>query len=106
MAQIMKTCRNCGKQYEACRTPNPLGIPRWRDVACSPQCYQAYVSKVMAKREEELRAADNTLAQPQEPITTEIDNGVVEADEAEPEQEEAETTVSKKKKKVPSEEVV
>lgn len=36
MPKVMKTCKVCGKEYEACRTPNP-GVWRWRDVAC---CYE------------------------------------------------------------------
>lgn len=36
MPKAMKICKVCGKEYEACHTPNP-GVWRWRDVAC---CYE------------------------------------------------------------------
>lgn len=50
MARVMKTCRVCGKQYEACHTPNTSGVFRWRDVACSRECGSIYLERVMASR--------------------------------------------------------
>lgn len=35
----------CGKSYEACRTPNPNGVFRWREVACSYECAQQYIAQ-------------------------------------------------------------
>lgn len=51
MPRTTKFCKVCGKEYEACRTPNP-GIFRWRDVACSMECAQKYLHDVMVARGE------------------------------------------------------
>ena len=51
MAKVMKICKACGKEYEACHTPNP-GVFRWRDVACSPECAEKYIHDVMVARGE------------------------------------------------------
>jgi len=51
MAKTMLICKACGKEYEACRTPNP-GIFRWRDVACSEECARKYIHDVMVARGE------------------------------------------------------
>lgn len=64
MARVMKTCRVCGKQYEACHTPNTSGVFRWRDVACSRECGSIYLEQVMASR-----APQNTAAV-EETVTT------------------------------------
>lgn len=50
MAKVMKTCRVCGKQYEACHTPNPGGVFRWRDVACSLECAREYFDSIDKSR--------------------------------------------------------
>ncbi len=51
MAKVIRVCKNCGKEYEACRTakryPNAF---RWQDVACSPECGTAYFAAVLAAR--------------------------------------------------------
>lgn len=46
MPKRIMTCRVCGKSYEACKTLNTTGQFRWRDVACSPECGQAYLVKI------------------------------------------------------------
>ena len=51
MAKVMKICKACGKEYEACHTPNP-GVFRWRDIACSPECAEKYIHDVMVARGE------------------------------------------------------
>ena len=51
MPKVMKICKACGKEYEACQTPNP-GVFRWRDVACSPECAERYIRDVMIARGE------------------------------------------------------
>ena len=51
MAKTMLICKACGKEYEACRTPNP-GIFRWRDIACSEECARKYIHDVMVARGE------------------------------------------------------
>lgn len=52
MAEKMKTCRVCGKEYEACRQRN-TGVFRYRDVACSPECGRKYLKKIAASRDAE-----------------------------------------------------
>lgn len=51
MPKVMKTCRVCGKLYEACRTVNKTpGVFRWQEVACSPECGEVYLRKVTEAR--------------------------------------------------------
>lgn len=51
MPKVMKTCRVCGRSYEACRTVNSaLGVFRWQDVACSPECGATYLQKLNESR--------------------------------------------------------
>ena len=51
MPKVMKTCRVCGRSYEACRTVNnALGVFRWQDVACSPECGSIYLQKLNESR--------------------------------------------------------
>lgn len=46
-----KTCRVCGKKYEACRTSKISKIFRWQDVSCSPECGAEYLRRIEASRE-------------------------------------------------------
>jgi len=52
MPTVTKICKNCGKPYEACRTLKPRSskVFRWQDVACSPECGEAYLAAVIASR--------------------------------------------------------
>lgn len=51
MPKVMKTCRVCGRSYEACRTVNnALGVFRWQEVACSPECGSIYLQKLNESR--------------------------------------------------------
>lgn len=51
MPKVMKTCRVCGRSYEACRTVNnTLGVFRWQEVACSPECGSVYLQKLNESR--------------------------------------------------------
>lgn len=51
MPKVMKTCRVCGRSYEACRTTNSaLGVFRWQEVACSPECGATYLQKLNESR--------------------------------------------------------
>lgn len=53
MASAMKTCRVCGKAYEACHTVRKVaGVFRWQEVACSRECGSIYLAKVAASRME------------------------------------------------------
>lgn len=48
----MKICRVCGKQYRACRNSARTGVNvfRWQEVACSPECGEKYLKKVLEDR--------------------------------------------------------
>ena len=51
MAKVIKVCKNCGKEYEACHTAKRTSNAfRWQDVACSPECGAAYFAAVLAAR--------------------------------------------------------
>lgn len=51
MASVMKRCRVCGKEYEACHTlKHTDGAFRWQEVACSPQCGSVYLAKIRKAR--------------------------------------------------------
>lgn len=55
MAKAIKKCRVCGKPYEACHTARRIdGAFRWQDVACSPECGNIYLSRVMESRSENI----------------------------------------------------
>lgn len=47
-----KTCRVCGKKYKACQNTARTGINvfRWQEVACSPECGEKYLKKVLEDR--------------------------------------------------------
>lgn len=46
----------CGKEYEACHTqrPNLNNEFRWQEVACSPECGQIYLQRIIASRSGEI----------------------------------------------------
>ena len=50
MPKAIKTCKVCGKQYEACCTPNPYMVFRWFDVACSKECAAEYLRRIEESR--------------------------------------------------------
>ena len=51
MASATKTCRVCGKEYEACRSANrAAGVFRWQEVACSPECGAVYLQRINESR--------------------------------------------------------
>lgn len=51
MPTAVKTCRVCGKSYEACRTiSKTAGVFRWQEVACSPECGAEYLRRVTEAR--------------------------------------------------------
>lgn len=57
MATAIKKCRVCGKTYEACRSANKIvGVFRWREVACSPECGAEYLRRVTESRNPNLSA--------------------------------------------------
>lgn len=51
MPTAVRTCRVCGKSYEACRTMSKAaGVFRWQEVACSPECGTEYLRRVTEAR--------------------------------------------------------
>lgn len=50
MAKAVKQCKVCGKDYEACHTPNRSGVFRWRDVACCPEHGSIYLKRILESR--------------------------------------------------------
>lgn len=68
MAIGIKTCKICGKQYEACHTlrKNLNNEFRWRDVACCEEHGMEYLRQIMISRgqlqEEAQDVSENTQA--------------------------------------------
>ena len=50
MAKAQLTCRVCGKRYEACLSERYNGVFRWQDVACSPECGDEYLNRILVSR--------------------------------------------------------
>lgn len=88
MAKVTKTCRVCGKQYEACHTPNTTGVFRWRDVACSIECGRIYLERIEASRKPAVQV--NEAVEIPEPA--EISVAQAESDSQEENSTEAQTT--------------
>lgn len=45
-----KNCRVCGKPYEPCKNPRFNGPFNWKEVACSPECGEKYLRRVLEAR--------------------------------------------------------
>lgn len=59
MPKQTKTCRVCGKEYEACRSIKTGDtVFNWREVACSPECGKEYLQRVMTSRSATQRSCD------------------------------------------------
>lgn len=66
MPKTIRTCRVCGKKYEACATTTrDTGAFMWREVACSPKCGAIYFEKI-----KESRKAAPAAAAKAEPISS------------------------------------
>lgn len=50
MPRAIKICKACGKEYEACCTPNPNMVFRWFDIGCSIECAMEYLRQVEESR--------------------------------------------------------
>lgn len=83
MPRVMKICKACGKQYEACTTPNPNNVFRWFDVACSRECAQQYIHDVMVARGEITEEGESTESN-EEKSEDEAEEPASEASEEEP----------------------
>lgn len=42
----LKKCITCGETFKLCYSCDPNVRFSWREVACSPQCYTEYLSKI------------------------------------------------------------
>ena len=49
MSGDTKPCKTCGKAFVPCVT-HVAGAFNWRTVACSPECGQKYLYKIMVSR--------------------------------------------------------
>lgn len=58
MPKVKRKCKNCGKEFEACRSfyAND-GEFRWQNVACSPECGAIYLAAVLSARCEDAVSA-------------------------------------------------
>lgn len=90
MAKVTKICRVCGKQYEACHTPNTTGVFRWRDVACSIECGRIYLERIEKSR----KPAAQTAEPVETPAPAETPDEQAESDSQEKMNTEAQTTDS------------
>lgn len=82
MALAKKTCRVCGKTYEACRSARKdVGVFHWQEVACSPACGTEYLRKVNEARQPLPKAKRNARGRAQPDGDTKSENA--ESDEAE-----------------------
>lgn len=51
MPKAIRTCKVCGKQYEACRSIHDYdGTFRWQMVACCEEHGRQYLNEVLAAR--------------------------------------------------------
>ena len=51
MANVIKTCKVCGKKYEGCSNAEKYdGVFRYQTVACSPECGAIYLARIMEAR--------------------------------------------------------
>ena len=54
MGANTRVCRVCGKKYEGCKTPRIAGTNlNWREVACSYECGQEYLLRIMISRDQD-----------------------------------------------------
>jgi hypothetical protein len=60
--KVYRRCRVCGKEYEACNTPNTTGAFRWQDVACSKDCGAIYLQRILKSREYASQGANSNIA--------------------------------------------
>ena len=71
----MQKCRVCGKEYEACHTLRPASnIFRWQAVACSPECGEIFLARILASRATPLAdsVAEDTNAADTETVKEEV----------------------------------
>lgn len=76
MPKAIKTCKVCGKEYEACHTNKSYnGTFRWQDVACSPECGAIYLAQIRASRGEIVDSVlENSTANEQSIVESEAND--------------------------------
>ena len=52
MGRVIKKCKICGKEYEACHTLRRDNVFKWQDVACCPEHGAQYLHDVLVARGE------------------------------------------------------
>lgn len=50
MPKVIKQCKVCGVDYEACRTERSSDVFRWQDVACCPEHGAEYFRMIAESR--------------------------------------------------------
>lgn len=51
MISAIRKCRVCGKEHEVCRSAKKVpGVFHWQEVACSPECGEEYLKRIIASR--------------------------------------------------------
>lgn len=51
MPKVKRKCKNCGKEFEVCRSFYSDGREfRWQNITCSPECGAAYLSAILESR--------------------------------------------------------
>ena len=82
MGANTRVCRVCGKEYEGCKTPRITGTNfNWREVACSYECGQEYLLRIMISREK-----NNATEPVAEPVIEEPVEEILEVEESEVEE--------------------
>lgn len=71
MAKTIKTCRVCGKKYEACSTPNLTNKFRWKDVACCVECGEEYLRRILESRGQTVMKETTQNVEPEEELLDE-----------------------------------
>lgn len=89
MAKAIKTCRVCGKRYEACSTPNFTNKFRWKDVACCEACGEEYLRRILESRKNAVNEENKQVVEPtEEHIEEYFEDGLEEVDDEDDEDEE------------------
>ena len=59
-----KECKVCGKRYEACPAyTRSLGAFRFKDVVCSPECFDIWLKRVEESRKPAKEILEEVLAE-------------------------------------------
>ena len=65
MSENTKSCRVCGKPYEACRNAQRAsGAFFWREVACSQECGATYLARIMDDRASDVAGEPSNVSLP------------------------------------------